>query len=63
MEKVIKQPLLIKPNKWWLVVQDEQGYVYDKFLTTKQYYKAYCLENFEEFIKKAKAGKIKLKQI
>lgn len=58
---VTKQPFLVQCNRWWYVYVDEQGYLHDKFMTTKQYYKLYSkiekLE-FEEFLIKAKAGKI-----
>ena len=45
------------------MVEDIKGYSQDMFITTKQYYKFYCEQNFEEFLKLAKAGETKLNKL
>jgi hypothetical protein len=67
--KIIKNPLMIGPNKWWYVIEDENGYIIDKQCTSRQYFKIYKHKTgdnslkFDEFLAKAKSGEIDLKQI
>jgi hypothetical protein len=64
--KITKEPFMYDLNMWWFVIENDEGYVFDITVSTDKLYELYgdvTGLDFENFVIKAKAGELNLKNI